>query len=90
METRLTELDGHAFAFSRFDPIDGLEYLVVANISSKPRTLNTRVEPNTTEFSALMGECPSKTATMATATVTVPAFGLTVCKGNGRAKRHIK
>lgn len=90
METRLTELDGHAFAFSRFDPVDGTEYLVVANISSEARTINTRVEPNTTRFSALRGDCPTQTATMATATVTVSPFGLTVCKGNGQAERHIK
>lgn len=90
METRLTELDGSAFAFSRFDPNDGTEYLVVANMSSEARTINTRIEPNTTEFSSLRGDCPKTSVTMATATVTVPAFGLTVCKGNGRAERHIK
>ena len=90
METRLTELDGTAFAFSRFDPVDGTEYLVVANVSDAPRTINTRIEPDTTAFESLMGDCPATAITTATAQVTVPAFGLTVCRGNGRAERHIR
>jgi len=90
METRLTELDGHSFAFSRFDPKDGTEYLVLANMSAEEVTINTRIEPDTTRFTSLMGTCPAAAVTTATARVTVPAFGMTVCKGNGRAERHVK
>lgn len=90
METRLTELDGHAFAFSRFDPLDGTEYIVVANMSDTDRIVNTRVEPTTTQFTSIHGNCPATTATMATASLTVPAFSLIVCEGNGRAERHVK
>lgn len=90
METRLTELEGGAFAFSRFDPVDGTEYLVVANISDSPRTINTRVEPNTQTFTTLSGTCPATVSTTATATVEVSAFGVSVCKADGRAERHVK
>ena len=88
MEPRLTEIDGNGFAFSRFDPADGTEYLVVANISDSPRTLNTRVEPSTRTFESILGDCPAEVATTATASVSVPAFGLVVCKGDGRADHH--
>ncbi len=89
-ETRFTELDGQAYGFSRFDPVDGREYLVVANISAEPRTVNTRVEPNTSRFTSLMGECPSETVATATAQVTVPAFGIIVCRADGLAERHAR
>ena len=95
METRLFEIGGadgtgHAFAFSRFDPATGQEYLVVANTGDVPLTINTRVEPSTQALKALMGTCPGQVATMATATVDVPAFGITVCATDGRAERHIR
>jgi glycosidase len=81
---------GTAFAFSRFDPVDGQEYLVVVNTSRFAQTINTRVEPDTTDFTSLFGTCPAKVAATATASVDVPAFGIVVCEGNGRAKRHIR
>lgn len=95
METRLFEVGGtdgtgKAFAFSRFDPVTGEEYLVVANAGDAPLTINSRVEPDTTRFISLMGTCPARVATTATVTVDVPAFGLVVCKGDGRAERHIR
>ena len=90
MEPRLSELDGGAFAFSRFDPVDGTEYLVVANISDETRTINTRVEPDSDAFESVYGTCPAQAVATATAQVTVPPFGLVVCRGDGRAQRHVK
>lgn len=95
METRLFEMGGadgtgRAFAFSRFDPVTGQEYLIVANTGDVPLTINTRVEPTTKTLSPLMGTCPTQVATTATATVNVPAFGLVVCETDGRAERHIR
>ncbi|GLQ21762.1 alpha-amylase family glycosyl hydrolase [Algimonas porphyrae] len=81
---------GTAFAFSRFDPVTGQEYLVVINTGGTERLINVRVEPDTTAFTALSGDCPTTTSTMATASVRVPAFSLTVCQGNGRAERHVR
>jgi len=95
METRLFEMGGtdgtgRAFAFSRFDPATGQEYLIVANTGDAPLTINTRVEPTTKTLTALMGTCPTHVATTATATVDIPAFGLVVCETDGRAERHIR
>lgn len=95
METRLYEMGGldgtgRAFAFSRFDPETGQEYLVVANTGAEPLRINTRVEPNTTQLTSLFGECPTEVSTTATASLDVPAFGITVCQTDGFAERHIK
>ena len=63
METRLFEVGGkdgtgRAFAFSRFDPDTGREYIVVANTGAEPLRINSRVEPNTTDLTSLFGDCP--------------------------------
>lgn len=81
---------GSAFAFSRFDPVSGQEYLVAVNMALVPQKINSRVEPNTTAFTSLMGVCPETVATTATASIDVPALGIVVCKGDGRAERHIR
>ena len=74
----------------RFDPETGQEYLVVANTGAEPLRINTRVEPNTTQLTSLFGECPAEVSTTATASLDVPAFGITVCQTDGFAERHIK
>ena len=89
METRLYETDGGAFAFSRFDPDTGQEYLVVANTDTEARTVNTRVEPDTTRFETLLGSCPATVSTVATATLDMPPLSLSVCHADGRAARHV-
>lgn len=81
---------GNAFAFSRFDPVTGQEYLVVVNTADRAQSINTRVEPDTTRFTSLMGVCPESIATTATAQVDVPAFGIVVCQADGRAERHVR
>jgi glycosidase len=81
---------GTAFAFSRFDPTTGQEYLVVINAGAAAQKINTRVEPDTTQFTSLMGTCPASVATTATAQVDVPAFGIVVCEADGRAERHVR
>ncbi|GHB04285.1 alpha-amylase [Algimonas arctica] len=81
---------GTAFAFSRFDPVTGQEYLVAVNTAPTAQQTNVRVEPNTQGFTSLMGVCPATVATMATAQLDVPAFGIVVCQADGRADRHVR
>lgn len=81
---------GTAFAFSRFDPVTGQEYLVAINTSPRAQQINTRVEPDTRRFKALMGTCPATVATTATAQIEVPGFGIVVCQADGKAERHIR
>lgn len=95
METRLFEVGGkdgtgRAFAFSRFDPDTGREYIVVANTGAEPLRINSRVEPNTTELTSLFGDCPAEVSTTATISLDVPPFGITVCETNGFAERFIR
>lgn len=95
METRLFEVGGkdgtgRAFAFSRFDPDTGREYIVVANTGAEPLRINSRVEPNTTDLTSLFGDCPAEVSTTATISLDVPPFGITVCETNGFAERFIR
>jgi glycosidase len=81
---------GTAFAFSRFDPTTGQEYLVAVNTSPAAQQMNIRVEPDTRRFTSLKGTCPATVATTATAQLDVPAFGIVVCQADGRAERHVR
>ncbi|MGB6319273.1 MAG: alpha-amylase family glycosyl hydrolase [Litorimonas sp.] len=95
MEARLFEVGGsdgtgRAFAFSRFDPDTGQEYLVAVNTGPDPLRINTRVEPDTTRFRTLFGDCPASVSATATASLDLPAFGIAVCEADGRAERHAK
>lgn len=81
---------GTAFAFSRFDPKTGQEYVVAVNTSPAAQQINIRVEPDTGRFTSLMGVCPATVATTATAQLDVPSFGIVVCQADGRAERHVR
>ena len=58
MVSRVTEKDGRAFAFSRFDPETANEYLVAVNTGAEPRTVNVGIDHLSRRFEALMGHCP--------------------------------
>lgn len=87
MISRLSEKDGHVFAFSRFDPETSEEYIIAANTGTKPRTVNLSIDAGSSEFEALRGECPSGVNTTGNITVTLPAFGLVMCRSTTPSMR---
>ena len=79
MVSRLTEKEGHIFAFSRFDPKTGNEYIVVANTGADNRTVNLNIDAGSSDLQTLMGQC-GVLNTVGNVTLTLPAFGLTICR----------
>ena len=91
MIVRLTEegdqgLPGTAFAFSRFDPNTGHEYIVAANTGETERTINVNMDVKSQDMTALLGECAPRNTT-GNMTLTLPPFGLTVCKSATSSSR---
>lgn len=92
MISRLTEkrsddnTTAGAFAFSRFDPMTGHEYLVVANTSAVGRTVNITIDAGSSDMTALLGACGPMNTT-GNVTVTVPAFGLSICRSSTPSTR---
>jgi len=76
---RLTEKDGHIFAFSRFDPNTGHEYLIAANTGSKARSFNVVIDSGSKDLETLLGEC-GVMKTTGVVSLDVTPFGLTVCR----------
>jgi len=89
MVSRLTEKDGAVFAFSRFDPNTGHEYVVAANTGPSPRTVNVNIDAGSTSLSTLLGQCAALNTT-GNVTLDLPAFGLTVCRSETPASRFKK
>jgi glycosidase len=79
MMSRLTEKEGHVFAFSRFDPVTGHEYIVAANTGTESRTVNLNIDAGSSDLQTLMGQC-GVLNTVGNVTLTLPAFGLTICR----------
>ena len=79
MISRLTEKDGAVFAFSRFDPDTGHEYVIAANTGPQARSVNINIDADTTNPESLLGKCALLNTT-GNITLKLPAFGLTVCK----------
>jgi len=79
MLPRLTEKDGSLFAFSRFDPETGHEYLIASNTGAEARSVNITVDAGSSNMTALMGACGTMKTT-GTVSLDVPAFGLIVCR----------
>ncbi|WP_404334832.1 alpha-amylase family glycosyl hydrolase [Sphingomonas sp. MMS12-HWE2-04] len=67
------------FAVSRFDPVTGAEMLIAFNTSPEPWSGKIEVEPGSTGFTALAGQCPSAAAAPGSLSLTLPAFGYAVC-----------
>lgn len=77
--TRLEEVDGGFFAFSRLGE-DGTEVLVAINASDEDRTEDILVEPASRQWTALYGTCRSRSTSQASYRVRVPALGAVVCR----------
>lgn len=79
MLPRLTEKDGDVFAFSRFDPDTGHEYLIAANTGTKARSFNVVIDSGSKDLETLLGEC-GVMKTTGVVSLDVTPFGLTVCR----------
>lgn len=87
MVSRLTEKDGAVFAFSRFDPDTGHEYVIIANAGGEARSVNVAIDTGSSGMKPLVGSCGDMKA-MGTLSVTIPAFGLSVCRSATPSTRH--
>ncbi len=93
MVVRLTEegdqgSPGAAFVFSRFDPDTGHEYIVAANTGNSERIINVNMDVGSENMQTLMGTC-SQNNTIGNMTLTLPPFGLTVCKSMSKSTRPL-
>jgi len=79
MLPRLTEKDRHVFAFSRFDPNTGHEYLVVANTGTEARSVNVAIDTGSKDLATLLGDC-GVMKTTGVVSLDVTPFGLIVCR----------
>jgi len=79
MLPRRTEKDGGIFAFSRFDPSSGHEYVILANVGETSRTVNINIDAGSTDMSALIGDCGTMKTT-GTLSMDIQAFSLTLCR----------
>ncbi|MBU3671744.1 MAG: alpha-amylase [Sinobacteraceae bacterium] len=76
---RYTEGKPGIFAVSRFDPMDGREYVIAFNTSAAPIVSAVQVETNSLEFTALDGNCESRASAPGSLKMSLPAFGFAVC-----------
>lgn len=93
MVVRLTEegdqgTAGTAFVFSRFDPDTGHEYVIAANTGDSERIINVNMDVGSDNMQTLMGAC-SQNNTVGNMTLTLPPFGLTVCKSTSKSTRPL-
>jgi glycosidase len=89
MISRLTEKGGHIFAFSRFDPETGHEYIVAANTGTESRDINLNIDTGSSDLQSLMGHCGEMNTT-GNISLKLPAFGLTVCRSSTSSSRFRK
>lgn len=66
------------FAFSRL--LDGRETLVVLNTSGAPATAQVRVESESTQWTALLGDCAPASSAPGSVRVRVEALGYVACR----------
>ena len=89
MLPRLTEQDGSLFAFSRFAPVTGHEYLIVANTGNTARSTNINIDSASSDMATLSGGCGAMKTT-GVVSLDIPAFGLTVCRSATPSSRFGK
>ncbi|UYY77613.1 alpha-amylase family glycosyl hydrolase [Sphingomonas sp. R1] len=77
--TRFASEKPGLFAVSRFDPRTGAETVIAFNTSAEPWSGNVQVETGSTTFRTLAGTCPASAAAPGSITLSLPAFGYTVC-----------
>ena len=79
MLPRLTEKNGHVFAFSRFDPDTGHEYLIAANTGTTARSVNINVDAGSTNMESIRGTC-SPMNTTGNISLDLAPFELIICR----------
>ncbi|WP_418152046.1 alpha-amylase family glycosyl hydrolase [Litorimonas sp. RW-G-Af-16] len=89
MQSRLTEKDGGVFAFSRFDPDTGHEYLIAANTSPNARTVNISIDASSSDMTPLLGDCPALNTT-GNISLNIAPFDLVICRSATPASRFEK
>ncbi len=89
MLPRLTEKDGSLFAFSRFDPDTGHEYLVVSNTGAVDRSVNVAIDTGSKDLQTLLGNC-GVMKTTGIVSLDITAFGLSVCRSAAPSTRFGK
>jgi hypothetical protein len=89
MLPRLTEKDGGLFAFSRFDPDTGHEYLVVSNTGAVDRSVNVAIDTGSKDLQTLLGDC-GQMKTTGIVSLDITAFGLSVCRSAAPSTRFGK
>lgn len=88
MVSRLTEKDGRVFAFSRFDPDTGHEYVIAVNTGSTPRRVTIGIDYLSGNFAQLMGTCPATVNVPGNATFDLRPFAVAVCRSHTASSRH--
>jgi glycosidase len=69
------------FAVSRFDPDTGAEVLLLFNTAAQPFAGNVEIDPRTTAFTSLAGDCPARVTVAGSVAVTLPPLGYAICAG---------
>ncbi len=77
--TRFASEKPGLFAVSRFDPKTGAETVIAFNTSAEPWSGNVQVETASTIFRSLAGQCPANAVAPGSLSLSLPAFGFTVC-----------
>lgn len=77
--TRFASEKPGLFAVSRFDPKTGVETVIAFNTSAAPWSGNVQVETASTIFRTLAGQCPANAVAPGSLSLSLPAFGFTVC-----------
>ncbi|WP_088311148.1 alpha-amylase family glycosyl hydrolase [Novosphingobium sp. B 225] len=67
------------FALSRFDPTTGKELVLAFNTAAHSISQRIEVNPASTAFSPLAGQCAPVADAPGSLTITLPAFGFAVC-----------
>lgn len=78
---RMTEEEGGAMAFSRVDA-SGQEAVVIMNFRNEERVLNIQVDPRSTSFSPLQGNCPASVSATGVVHVSIGPLDYAVCLSN--------
>jgi glycosidase len=67
------------FAVSRIDPETGRELLIAFNTATTPFSGNVEVDPASSAFASLVGDCPARPTAPGALALTLPALGYLVC-----------
>ena len=77
---RLMEEEDQGFAFSRIDPENSHEYIVIFNGGPSGRRLNVAVDPFSKSFTSVLGECAKNAATTGVIQQNLSPFEVVICR----------